>query len=58
MMEHAIMILEEEQCRLRALIRTINRNMHEVMSNIDYTQEKRELEQTEMALRKLRDGSF
>lgn len=52
-MNHAIAILEEEKCRLRALIRTIERNMHEVMSAIDFSKEQDELSQVEAALQAL-----
>jgi hypothetical protein len=57
MMQHAIFILEEEQCRLRALIRTIGRNMHEVMASIDFSKEQEELNHVETALKKLRESS-
>lgn len=56
-MQHAIMILEEEQCRLRAIIRTIQRNMHEIMSPLDFSKEQEELNQVEAALKKLREPS-
>lgn len=56
-MEHAIKILEEEQCKLRSLIRTIGRNMHEMMAPIDFSKEQEELNQIEAALKKLREPS-
>ena len=56
-MNKAILILEEEKCKLRALIRTIERNMHEVMSPIDCSKEQEELRQVEGAIKVLEGRS-